>query len=195
MAYLGDHILPGRNRNHVSGIAAKAVHPSAAPGQQYIRHIVPQLLVTVVQMGQILPHHTPGAGVLNLAGVVACQPLRVGGVQAGGPPGMIDGDIDENLAPARVHGIHQFQKLLQRGGFGIEYRQRRIHFGEAQSGIWAAKASHAAVNGGGGVNGQQLQIAASQPPHDKIQFGDQIPEGPRRRDHCIAGLVQIFNGL
>ena len=119
----------------------------------------------------------------------------MGFVQSRRPSGMVDGDIEEDFTQSGVYGIHQLEELLQRCGFGIEYRQGRIDFGEAQGGIGAAEAPHATIGGGRRVDGQQLQPAAPQTAHDEIELTDQIAEGSRWGNHRIAGLIQPLNEL
>jgi hypothetical protein len=77
-----------------------------------------------------------------------------------------------------------------RGGRGVEFGQGRINGGEAQGRVGAAEPAHAGIGGGRGVNGQQLDDPAPQLADDKIQFPDQVPERPRRRDDRVPGIVQ-----
>ena len=97
-------------------------------------------------------------------------------MQPGRPSGMVDGDIDNDPGIPLMNGIHQLLKLLQRGGAGVEYRQCRVHGGEAQGCIGAAEAAHTTIGGRGGMNRQQHQQATAEGADNKIQFLRQIPE-------------------
>ena len=102
----------------------------------------------------------------------------MGFVKAGRPAGMVDGNIDKQARPPGVDGIHQFDELLQRGGLGVEFGQCRVNSSEAQGRVWASEPAHAGIGGGCRMNGQQLDDPAAQVTDNKIQFRDQVPEGP-----------------
>ena len=146
--------------------------------------------MAVIQLGEIFPVHPPCPGNLNLTLWAPHQPLGMGFVKICGPAGMIDGDIDKYPGIAPVHGVHQFDELLQGGSVMIKFGQGWINRGKAQRGIGAAKSSHAAIGGGGGMNRQQHQNSAAKLAQDKIQFAHQVPEGPRWRNHTISALVE-----
>ncbi|OPY16518.1 MAG: hypothetical protein A4E74_01792 [Syntrophus sp. PtaB.Bin075] len=116
LPHLGDDVPPGRYGNHVARVATEAVHPSAAPCQKDIRHVSPHVLMAVIQAGQVLPDHSPGAGGFNFPLLVAGKPLGMAFMQAGRPAGVIDRDIDDHFAVAGVDPVHQFQKLLHGRG-------------------------------------------------------------------------------
>jgi len=48
------------------------------------------------------------------------------GVQARGPAGMIDGNIEKEFGIAGMHSIHEFDKLFQGRGLGVKFGKRRI---------------------------------------------------------------------
>ena len=153
VAHFGDDVLPGRHGNHVPGVATEAVHPSSAPGEKYIGHVRPHVLVAEVERRQVGPDHTPGAGIFDLAVLLAGQPLGMGFVKAGRPAGVVDGHVDDHLAPTGMDRIHQLDKLLQWRGGRIEHGQSRIHCGETQGRIRAAVAPHAGIGGWGRMDG------------------------------------------
>ncbi len=183
-------IPPGCVRNHVARVAAEPVDTAAAPGEKHFRHEPPQVLMPVIELGQVLPLHAPGSRDLDAALRGAHQPLGVVGVQIGRPAGMVDGDVEKEPRIAAVHGVHQFDELLGRCGLGIEDGQGRVDASEAKSGIGTAEAAHAAIRGGGRVDGEQHQDAAAQLPQNEIQLADQVPEGSRGRYHRETGLVE-----
>ena len=125
-----------------------------------------------IQFGKVFPVHPPGPGYLDFPLGAPDQPLGVGFVKTGGPAGVVDGDVDKYPGVALVNGIHQLDKLFQRGGMMIKFGQGRIHRGEAQGRIGTAESSHTSEGGGGGMNRQQHQIAATQLAQNKIKFSD-----------------------
>ena len=62
---LPDHsnnVLPGWNGYHVPCITPETIYTTVTPGQEYIGHVLPQLFMPVVELGEIFPAHTPRAG-------------------------------------------------------------------------------------------------------------------------------------
>jgi hypothetical protein len=195
LAHRGDDVAPGFQWNHVARVAAKTVHPAAAPGHKDLGHVMPQVATLVVQASQVGPDHPPGPRIFDPSLPVAHQPFGVFVVQAGGPSGVVDGDIQNQFAFPGVDGVDQFEELLHGCGRRVEDRQGRVYSGKTQRRVRAAKTSHAGIGRGNPMDRQQLNQSAAEPIEDEIQVGDQIAKGPRWRDHRVAAAVQGGDGL
>src|SRR4029077_19926518 len=57
-----DDVFPGRGRHFVAGIAAEAVHAAPAPCQKHFSQGVPKRDIVVLQLDEIFPDSSPGAG-------------------------------------------------------------------------------------------------------------------------------------
>ncbi len=99
-------------------------------------------------------------------------------MQPGGPSGVIDGNVDQDFGIALMNRVHQFDKLFQRGRMRIKFSQSRVNGGKTQSGVRAAKSSHAPIGCRRGVDWQQQKNAASQFANNKVEFSDQVSKGP-----------------
>ena len=174
----GNDILPGGDRNHISGITAETVHTPATPSKKNIGHVLPQVLVGIVQGRQISPYYSPGAWNLDLPLRVPDKPLGMGLMEAGGPAGVVNGNINKNPGLAFMDGVYKFDELLQWRCPRVEFGQGRIDCGKTQRGIRTTKPSHAGVCGGRGMYRKQLDDTASEFAYNEIEFSDQVAKGP-----------------
>ena len=104
---------------------------------------------------------------------------------------MVDGHVQENPRLAPVHRIHQFPKLVQRGGPPVEFGQRGIHIQEIQRRKRTPKPPHARIGGGHRMDRQQLHNAEPQITHDHIQPADQVTERAGPWNHRVSRRIQL----
>ena len=149
----------------------------------------------VVQLREILPRHTPGARRTETVVFGALEPLGMMHLQLGCPTRVVDGNIQKQLSPSRMHRIHQLDKLLKRRGLPIKFRQGRIHIHKIDHRERAAVASHASIGRGRGVNRKKLNNSTTQRAGDKIEFLDQVAERPGLRNDVISVLLQYADGV
>ena len=114
-------------------------------------------------------------------------------MKAGCPPRVIGSDVDQYLRIACMNRIHQLDKLFKWCGLRIKLRQGRINRRKTESRIRTSKSSHPRISCRRRVNGQQVQKAAAQPSHDKIQLCNQITERTRLGNYRITSLVEFTN--
>ena len=191
----GSDVFPGGRGDHVPGIAAEAIHPSAAPDKKDICQIFPEIQFAVVQFGQVAPGNAPGAGGMDGTVRLPDQPVRMGFVEFCSPAGVVDSDVDEKFCIPLVDFVRQFDKLIQRGRFSVELRQRGIDRRKIEGGIRTAEASHTPVNGGSGIDRQQVDDPAFQVVHNVVQLPDQIPESAGAGDEGVAVIVKFLQFL
>ena len=195
LADLRHNVFPRRHGDHVGGITPETVHPAHAPVTERARQIFPQFEFGMVQLGQVTPGNTPRAGRMDRAVGIAHQPFGMRLMQFGCPAGMVDRDVNENLAAFHVDGIDQFAELVQRRRFPVELRQLRIDSGKIQRGIRTPETSHATINGRPRMDRQQVQDPAVQIIENMVQLFDQIAESAGRRNDAVAKLVQMLQFL
>ena len=98
-------------------------------------------------------------------------------METGGPAGVVDGNVNKNLGPAFMDGVHQFDELLQWGRPCVEFGQGRIDGGKTQRSVWTSKPSHAGICGRRGMDRKQLDDTASKFIYNEIEFFDQVAKG------------------
>ena len=96
LAHARGDVLPGRQRNFVTGVATKTIHSAPAPHQKRLRQLVPQLHVPVLQFHQIFPDHPPRAGADKRAVRPAQKPIRMVFLQDRAPAGVVDDHVQKN---------------------------------------------------------------------------------------------------
>ena len=116
-------------------------------------------------------------------------------MQARGPSGVIDGNVDKDFGIALMDRVYQFDKLLHGCGVRIKFSQGRVNGGKTQSSVRAAESSHAPIGGGRGVDWQQHQNAASEFADNKVELPDQVSKGPGGRDNGIAVFIEFADAF
>jgi len=167
-SYLGNDIFPGPFRDHVSGIASESVHTPAAPELKNISHVLPQIRVSVVQLGQVRPYNTPGTGHADFAVILPVQPFGMGFMKPGCPARMVDGNVKDYIAVVIMHGIYQLYELFKGGGGRVKLGLGRVHIRKVQGGIGTSKPAHPGIGGGRGVNGHKVKRPAAHSGKDKV---------------------------
>ena len=185
----GDNVFPCGFRDHVSGIAPEPVHAAGAPDQKDFCQVFPDFLLAVIQLHQVAPGDSPGAGRMKITVRFPHKPVRMLFLEFGSPARMVDGDIDEEPRVPRMDGICQFQELIQRGGFFVEFRQRRIHPREIQRGVRTAVPAHPGKRGGHRIHRQKMDDPAFQPSDDMVEPPYQAPERAGGRNQRVVQIV------
>ena len=178
LLHASHYILPRLYGHLVPGITSEAVHPASAPGEEYLRHIVPQLHVVVLQFDKILPGRSPCAGARKCPVRVPQKPLRMILLQYRSPARVVDHDVQDNAATPQVRLIGQFPELVHPRRALVEDHQRRVNRFQVQRRIRAAVLPKPRVSRRGGVDGQQMQNPAAQCPENVWKLALQIPKRP-----------------
>ncbi len=124
----------------------------------------------VIQLGQIRPYNPPGTGHADFAVILPVQPLGMGFMKTGCPAGMVDGNVNDQVAVVVMHGIHQFHELFKGGGCRIKLGQGRVHIRKVQGCIGTSKPAHSGIGGGRGMDGEKVKSPAAHLGKDKVQL-------------------------
>ena len=183
-------VAPDLAGDHVARVAAEAVDAMPRPVQEHLGQIPPQPPMAEVQLAQILPHHSPGARTGEAAVVVAAEPLRMLDLQRRGPARVVNRQIQQHQAAARMNPVHQLAELLQRRRPVVELGHGRVDAEVVDRREGTAVAAHPRVGRRGRLHRQQLENAEPQRPHDVRQLPQHVAEAPGGRQHRVLLTVQ-----
>ena len=138
--------------------------------------------VVLFQFHQIFPDRAPRAGTGEFAVGFFQEKFRMIFLQGRAPAGVVDDDVNEDARAERVRGVGEFAKLVNAGGALVEFDQRRIHGGQIERGIRAAKTAETRVSRRRRMHGQQVKDAAAECLDDVRQLARQVAEFAGRRD-------------
>lgn len=191
-ANFGRDVAPDGQRDHVAGVATESVYAHAAPEKKDFGHVLPEILVAIVQFGQIGPDDAPGSRRFELVFLVpAFEPFGMMILQPGSPSGVIDGDVEEEPSAAAMGLVEQFLKLLQGRGLAIELGQGGIDPHETERREGTAETSHSCVGGGRREDREELNDLEAEIVHDMIELGDEVSKLARARNDFVAGRLQL----
>jgi hypothetical protein len=90
------------------------------------------------------------------------------------PAGVVNDDINEDARTEGVCGPGEFAKLIHAGGAPVEFDKRRVNGREVERRIGAAEAPEPREGGRRGMNGQQMENAATELLDDVGQLAGEV---------------------
>ena len=150
----GRDVAPGGHGDFVAGVAAETIHATAAPGEENLRQVFPELRITMIQLGQVFPGNTPGTGADKGAVRGAQVPLWMRFLERGTPARMVGDHIQEDPPAAQMSRISQFAELIHAGRAPVEFDQCGINAHQVKARIRTPEPSHPRIGGGGGIDRQ-----------------------------------------
>ena len=193
--FCGD-IAPNRQRHLVAGVAAEAIDTTAAPRQECFLQLSPKRNRPGVDLDEVFPNHAPSAGAFELAIVQTAKPFGVIFLQHTPPAGVVDDEVEHEVAAESVRLIGQLNELVDAGCFAVELNQRRIDRREVERGVRAAVTAHARVESGRRwVDGEQVQPLAFEAAKDVRQLGRQVAQRSAWRDDRPAAVLELGQTL
>ena len=190
-----DDVFPGLRGNHVARVAAEAVHSVAAPEQEDVRHVGPQLGIRVVELHEVRPLDAPRSGRHEASVRLAVEPVGMVGLQRRRPAGVVRGEVDEEESAPRVYRVDEFAELVERRRVLVELRHRGIDGKEIEGGERASVLAHHGVGGRDGERRESLYEPEAHLVHDERKPPHDLAEGPElAREDGVDRVVPARQG-
>ena len=112
------------------------------------------------------------------------------------PAGVVDDEVEHEVAAESVRFIGQLNELVDAGCFAVELNQRRIDPREIERGVRAAVTAHARVESGRHwVDGEQVQPLAFEAAKDVRQLCRQVAQRSAWRNDRPAVVLELGQTL